>query len=47
MTTKDGQLDYIAIEQRARQMRAEALAEGFSALRRWLSGRPATEGRTA
>lgn len=47
MTTQHGQLDYIAIEQRARQMRAEALAQGFSALRRWLTGRSAPDGRTA
>ncbi len=47
MTTQHGQFDYIAIEQRARQMRAEALAQGFSALRRWLTGRSAPDGRTA
>ena len=45
--TRHDPIDYIAIEQQARQMRAQALADGFSALRRWLSRRPAPHGRTA
>ena len=44
---KSDPIDYIAIEQQARQMRAQALAEGFASFRRWLTGRPAPHGRTA
>ncbi len=50
MHTQDGHhqpIDYVAIEQQARQMRAEALAHGFASLRRWLTGRAAPQGRTA
>lgn len=31
--------DLLAVEQRARQLRAEAFAMGFSDLRRWFTGK--------
>ena len=31
--------DLLAVEQRARQLRAEAFATGFSDLRRWFTGK--------
>lgn len=40
-------IDHIAIEQQARAARARAFAEGMRALGRWLTRRPAPEGRTA
>jgi hypothetical protein len=40
-------IDYIAIEQQARAARARAFAEGMKSFGRWLSRRPAPQGRTA
>jgi hypothetical protein len=42
-----GPIDYIAIEQKARQLRAKALADGVASLRKWLTRRAAPQGRTA
>jgi hypothetical protein len=42
--TQTPRIDHIAIEERARQMRAEAFAHGIGAAWRWLRGRRPRDG---
>ena len=45
--TKFEQMDLVEVERRARELRAQALADGARALRDWVAARLHLGGRTA